>query len=314
MTVVTLGESMGLIRGSSIGDFAHLGSAEIDTGGAEGNVAIGLVRLGVPVTWLGRVGDDSLGRRVVRDLRGEGVDVHAVVDTDATTGLMLKETPRFGSTTVTYYRRGSAGSRLRPGDLDELEIETASLLHITGVTLALSATARETIRTAIARAHAAGVPVSFDVNHRSRLWGADAASPVYREITASADVVFAGSDEAALTLGMPASTSTEALAEGLTALGPHEVVLKHGAAGASTYVNGMLLTAPAVAVEVVDTVGAGDAFVAGYLSELLVGASAEQRLTTATLTGAFACRHPGDWHGAARRSDLLAIACDPVQR
>ena len=146
MTVVTIGESMGLIRGGRIGDFTHLGSAEIDTGGAEGNVAIGLVRLGIPVAWLGRVGDDSLGRRVVRDLRGEGVDVRAVVDADATTGLMLKETPRFGSTTVTYYRRGSAGSRLQPSDLDGLEIEAASLLHITGVTLALSESARDTIR------------------------------------------------------------------------------------------------------------------------------------------------------------------------
>ena len=92
------------------------------------------------------------------------------------------------------------------------------------------------------------------------------------------------------------------------------MVIKHGAAGASTCVGGTLFTAPAVAVEVVDTVGAGDAFVAGYLSELLVGAPVEQRLTTATLTGAFACRHPGDWHGAARRSDLLQVTGDPVRR
>lgn len=314
MTVVTLGESMGLIRGGTIGDFAELGSADLDTGGAEGNVAIGLARLGVPVTWLGRIGDDSLGRRVIRDLRGEGVDARAVVDADSTTGLMLKETPRSGSTVVTYYRRHSAGSRLRPSDLDGLEIETARLLHVTGVTLALSESARDTIRHAVARARAAGVPVSFDVNHRSRLWDAEAAAPVYREIAASADVLFAGSDEAALALGMLETSPIEALTVGLAALGVPEVVVKHGAAGASTYRDGTLFTAPAVTVDVVDTVGAGDAFVAGYLSELLKGAPVPQRLTTATLTGAFACRHPGDWHGAARRSDLLAVAGDPVLR
>lgn len=312
--VLTLGESMGLIRGGGIGDFAQLGVAEIDTGGAEGNVAVGLARLGVPVTWLGRIGEDSLGRRVVRDLRGEGVDVRAVIDPAAPTGLMLKETPRTGSTSVTYYRRGSAGSRLRPADLDSVDVEAAALLHVTGVTLALSDSARDTVRVAVARARAAGVPVSFDVNHRSRLWDADAAAPVYREIAASADVLFAGGDEAALTLGVAESVGASSLAAGLADLGAGEVILKHGADGASAFVDGELIRAAAVTVDVIDTVGAGDAFVAGYLSELLAGASVRRRLETATLAGAFACRHPGDWHGAARRSDIDAPEGDPVRR
>jgi len=312
--VITLGESMGLIRGDGIGTLDHLGTAAIDTGGAEGNVAIGLARLDVPVTWLGRVGDDSLGRRVVRDLRGEGVVVRALVDPVAATGLMLKETPRSGATNVTYYRGGSAGSRLDPGDIDGLDIESADLLHVTGVTLAISDSARETVRRAISRARDAGVRVSFDVNHRSRLWGAVTAAAVYREIAGMSDVLFAGDDEAALTLGIGDGAGITELCAALAALGPEEVVLKHGPAGASTWLDGTVTTAPAVTVNVVDTVGAGDAFVAGYLSEVLAEASIEQRLATGTLAGAFACRHPGDWQGAVRRDELYAPVDDPVRR
>lgn len=106
-------------------------------------------------------------------------------------------------------------------------------------------------------------------------------------------MLFAGSDEAALVLEMLETSRIEALAAGLAALGVPEVFLKHGAAGASTYIDDTLFIAPAVDVDVVDIVGAGDAFVADYLSELLVGAPVQQRLATATLTGAFACRHPG---------------------
>ncbi|QIG39411.1 sugar kinase [Microbacterium sp. 4R-513] len=312
--VVTLGESMGLVRGAGIGSFTQIGSAEIDTGGAEGNVAIGLARLGVDVSWLGRVGDDSIGRRVIRDLRGEGVDVHAIVDEAAATGLMLKETPRAGSTVVSYYRAGSAGSRLTPSDLAGIELEHARLLHVTGVTLAISDSARATVFAAIERARAAGVRVSFDVNHRSRLWSTETARPVLREATALADILFAGDDEAAIVLDAETPPCLEETAEALASLGPREVVLKHGAAGASAWLEGVLTSAPAVAVPVVDTVGAGDAFVAGYLSELLAEAPTEKRLGTATRTGAFACRHPGDWQGAARLAELAHLEADPVTR
>jgi 2-dehydro-3-deoxygluconokinase len=312
--VVTFGESMGLIRGVGVSSFAELQSATVDTGGAEGNVAIGLSRLGVDVCWMGRIGADSLGRRVVRDLRGEGVDVRAIEDTNAPTGLMIKETPHSGSTRVSYYRRGSAGSRLKPGDLENLELESATLVHVTGITLAISASASETVRVAVSRAKAAGVLVSFDVNHRRQLLTDDEAAKVYREVASDADILFAGDDEAALVLGMAQGGSAMQLASALGELGPSEVLLKHGPGGATAWANGALVHQPAVEVDVVDTVGAGDAFVAGYLAECLAGAPVERRLQTAALAGAFACRHPGDWQGAARRDDLERGAVDPVSR
>ena len=164
-------------------------------GGAESNVAVGLQRLGVSTSWLGRVGDDPLGERITRALRGEGLDVRALVDTGAATGLMLKERPSAASTAVHYYRHGSAGSRLEPADLPAGWIEDADLLHVTGITPLLSATARAAVLDAVERARAAGVPVSFDVNYRSALAGPEVAGPILREIAERSTLVFGGVEE-----------------------------------------------------------------------------------------------------------------------
>lgn len=310
--VVTIGESMGLVLGAGVGGWEHTSQAHIATGGAEGNTAIGLARLGVPVTWLGRVGDDALGRRVVGDLRSEGVEVRALLDAGAPTGLMLKSTPRAGATTVDYYRRGSAGSRLEPADLEDLPLETGDILHVTGVTLALSDSARETVIAAVDRARATGALVSFAVNHRSRLWGRVEAVEAYARIIALADIVFASDDEARM---LHPHTAPEELARALAAAGPADAVVTLGGDGAVAVIDGELHRVAAVPITPVDTVGAGDAFAAGYLSERFAGSDPAGRLRTAALAGAYACLHPGDWQGGIRRSELEgAASADPVTR
>jgi 2-dehydro-3-deoxygluconokinase len=298
--VVTLGEGLAVLRTTEVGSLAQLSQLQVGTGGAEGNVAVGLARLGVPVTWLGRVGDDGLGRRVARELRAEGVDVVAIVDGAAPTGLLLKESPTPGSTVITYHRAGSAGSRLTPDDLALLPLQQGDVLHLTGITPALSASARATVFAALDLADAVGATISYDVNHRSRLWSTEEAMPVHREIAARAHLLFASDDEVELLGGVEAP----------------ELVITRGAAGASALRDGRLVEQAAVPLaSVVDTVGAGDAFVAGYLAELVSGSSVEQRLLTGVRTGAAACLHPGDWEGAATRADLAAVAGgDPVQR
>lgn len=310
--VVTLGETMGLLRAASVGSLEHVSDFRLHIGGAESNVAIGVARLGRPSVWMGRVGDDGVGRRVVRELRAEGVGVVAPVDESARTGLMLKESPTAGTTRVSYYRTASAGSRLTIDDLDFERIAAAGVLHVTGITLALSESAEQAVFAAIGAAVAAGVPVSFDVNHRPALWGGRDPRPIYRRVAERCDIVFAGTDEAELLMA-PAAPAE--LATALSGLGPRQAIVKLGEAGCVASIDGEVLSAPADPITPIDTVGAGDAFVAGYLVGLLDGLDPADRLRQAARCGAFACLGPGDWESLPRRADLEAFGSgDPVIR
>ncbi|MGN6408855.1 MAG: sugar kinase, partial [Curtobacterium sp.] len=272
--VLTFGETMLLLAGGDTGAVPDLEHMRVDTGGAESNVAIGLVRAGVPTTWIGRVGTDPAGDRVTRDVRSAGVDVVAVPDPDRSTGIMMKERLADGRTRVTYHRRGSAGSALRASDLPASAVERAALLHVTGITLALSDDARATVEAALDRAEAARVPVSFDVNHRPKLIDPDTARSRYRAVAARSSIVFAGDDEARLVLGLGEDEGDdETLAHELAALGRGRAVVKLGSRGAVASVDGVFLRRAATPVRVVDPVGAGDAFVAGWLAAALGGAT-----------------------------------------
>lgn len=310
--VVTLGETMAMMKAETLGPLAHTASLSLGIGGAESNVAIALQRLGNTVTWAGRVGADSLGDLVLRELRAEGVQIAASRDDTAPTGVMIKERRTQDAQKVWYYRSGSAGSRLAPGDVPTEDIAAARLLHVTGITPALSSSAAEAIDYAISCAKEAGTLVSFDLNYRSALWKHEEAGASFRRIAAKSDVVFAGEDEAALAVGHAPPAE---LARRIRDLGPGQVVIKRGSAGCLALIDGTQYEQPAIPITPVDTVGAGDAFVAGYIAELLAGLDVPGRLLTAVRTGAFACLVPGDWEGMPRRSELeLLEANEPVSR
>jgi 2-dehydro-3-deoxygluconokinase len=302
----TFGETMGLVAADTIGLPEYVKSFTLSIGGAESNVAIGVARLGGPVTWAGRVGPDATGDLIERRLRSEGVRTLAIRD-EAFTGLMVRYRRTGEVTHVDYHRAGSAGSRLCVTDLPAAELESAAIVHVTGITPALGDSARTAVFHAVETARAAGVPVSVDVNYRGKLWSRFDAAPVLRDLVSRADLVFAGPDEAALFLG------PEPPLDGLARLGPAEVVVKDGARGCTALIDGARFTLPARAVTVVDPVGAGDAFVAGYLAERMAGAPPEARLRTAVAAGAFAVTVPGDCEGLPRRADL-AVATDNVTR
>lgn len=310
--VVTLGETMALMKADTPGPLAHASALSLGIGGAESNVAIALRRLGTSVTWAGRVGEDSLGDLVVRELRAENLNVVASYDPQAPTGLMIKERRTMDAQKVWYYRQGSAGSRLSPDDVPAGHIAAAKLLHITGITPALSISAADAVHLAIDHARAAETTVSFDLNYRSALWGPEEAGKQFRTIAARSDLLFAGDDEAALAVG--GGTPLQ-LAQRLCDLGPRQVIIKRGAAGSLALIDGKKYLQPAIPIRAVDTVGAGDAFVGGYIAELLEGEAAPLRLLTAARTGAFACLVPGDWEGMPRRKELALLdAGDPVAR
>jgi 2-dehydro-3-deoxygluconokinase len=297
---------MGLVAAEGIGPLDFVRGFTLTIGGAESNVAIGVARLGGTAAWLGRVGPDGTGDLIERRIRGEGVRTIAIRD-DAFTGLMIRHRRSGELTHVDYHRAGSAGSRLCPTDIPAAELESAAIVHVTGITPALSGSARAAVFQAVETARAAGVPVSVDVNYRAKLWSRFDAAPVLRDLVTRADLVFAGPDEAALFLG-----ATPPL-DGLAGLGPTEVVVKDGGRGCTALIEGERFTVPAPEVTVVDPVGAGDAFVAGYLADRMAGADPATRLRTAVAVGAFAVTVPGDCEGLPRRADLAGGA-DNVAR
>jgi 2-dehydro-3-deoxygluconokinase len=312
--LLAVGETMALLTTPELGRLRHAGSLALGVAGAESNVAIGARRLGCPAAWVGRVGDDELGALVVSRIRAEGVDVGGVVrDPGAPTSLMLKERRTAAMVRVLYYRRHGPGSRLEPGDLDPAQVAAAGVLHVTGITPALSDSARATVEHAVELARKAQVPVSFDLNYRSALWPADRAAAVCRDLAARADLVFASDDEAEL-LGLHGDPADLAL--GLAGLGGGHAVVKLGERGAVAAVDGRVHLVDPVPVQAVDPVGAGDAFVAGYLAETLAGRPVPERLATAAACGAFAVTAPGDWEGLPSRDELAALTHRPgtVQR
>lgn len=301
--VVTLGETMGVLRASEVGPLHHAGTLRLGVAGSEFNVAVGARRLGADATWFGRVGNDEVGDLVLRELRAEDVTARAV-RVEAPTGLMLKSSRSHDITSVTYYRTGSAGSQLCADDLDEDVIRSAGVLHVTGITPALGPDPAHAVHAAVETARAAGVPVSVDLNFRSRLWDAARATVVFRELVAGADILFAGDEEAAL---LVAEDDPAVAVRKLAALGPRQAVLTRGERGCVAAVDGTVVERAAVPVRAVDPVGAGDGFVAGYLAELLLGEPVERRLATATATGAFAVTVPGDWEGLPSRDELAML-------
>jgi 2-dehydro-3-deoxygluconokinase len=301
--VVTFGETMAALR--SAGPLRLGGSMNLSVAGAESNVAIGLARLGHRVRWVGRVGDDELGALVLRTLRAENVDVSgAVVDDSRPTGLILFEQRLSDVTRVLYYRSGSAGSALDDADLSAaMDPAPAPVLHLTGITPALSVTAAQATRACAQRAREAGAIVSFDVNYRSRLWSAADARDALRPLALLASLIFASEAELALVAADPARGAAAA-ADELLGRGARAVVVKRGAEGATSYTADLPRSVPARRVRAVDVVGAGDAFVSGYLSGVLDGLGEERRLRRGTEVSACAVASSGDWEGLPTRREL----------
>jgi 2-dehydro-3-deoxygluconokinase len=302
--LLTFGEALVSLRAA--GPLAAGGALTMHLAGAESNVAIGLARLGHRAAWVGRVSTDELGEYVLRQLRAEGVRIDDVTrDPDRPAGLMFLERRTADVTRVGYHRAGSAGSALRVEDLRKPLAAGARVLHLTGITPALSDSAREATTWAAQTGSRSGMLVCLDVNHRARLWTREAARAVLAPLAGYASVVIASADELDLVDEPGADEST--VASGLLARGVRTVLVKLGAGGARAYTRDGVRHAAAVPVTAVDTVGAGDAFTAGYLSGHLDGLDLAGRLGRAVTLGAFAVAGHGDWEVLPRRDELSLL-------
>jgi 2-dehydro-3-deoxygluconokinase len=312
--LLTLGESMVSLR--SAGPLSAGGALTMHVAGAESNVAVGVARLGHRAVWAGVVGADPHGDFILRQLRAEGVGLQHREDAARRTGVMFLEQRTADVTRAFYYRSGSAGSTLSPEDVDRVLQPGIRILHLTGITAALSPESRKAVEYAAERAAAEGMVVSLDVNYRSKLWSRAEARQVLTPLARHATILVASDDELGLVAAVPAATrdpdaAEAAMAAELLGRGVSEVVVKRGAAGAGVHTADGRWEAPAVPVTSIDTVGAGDAFTAGYLSALLDGADVPGRLQRGALLGAFAVSTAGDWEGLPARAELALVATTP---
>ena len=290
--VVTLGEPLVVLLPTEPVGLDEAGPLALAVGGAEANTGLLLARLGHSVSYVSRVGDDPFGRRVVGALAREGVDVTRVrVDPDAPTGLYLREWLPDGLRRVHYYRAGSAASRLSDADLDEGVCAGARVLLLSGITPALSASCAAAVRRAIVLARAAGALVAMDLNYRPRLWDRATARRALVPLMGQADVLLMSREDSLAILDADGEPAMRAAAS----LGARMVVLKMAEDGAAALVEGAVVWAPGVAVgEVVDPVGAGDAFNAGFLSCRLRGGGIADALRAGNELGAAAVASLGD--------------------
>lgn len=284
--LLAVGETMAMVAPTAAVALAEATDFLVDAGGAESNVAGHVAALGHRAVWFSRLGADALGDRVLRQLGERGIDVSTVVrDRERPTGVYFKDPGRG----VIYHRAGSAASALSPDDADAVALGGLRILHGSGITAALSPTAAAFLDRLIDRCRAAGVTVGFDVNHRPPLWPTGKAAEPLLALARRADIVFVGRDEAEELWGTAAPDDIRALLPEVP-----EVVVKDGDTGATAYSADDAFFEPSLPVEVVEAVGAGDAFAGGYLAACLDGGDATARLRAGHARAAIALRSTMD--------------------
>ncbi len=303
--VVALGESMVTFLPSRPGRLADVPSYDRGIGGAESNLACALAAAGHTVRWVSRVGADGFGDHLVETVGSYGVDVSCVRrDPDRPTGVYFRTAGDRGTAAheVAYYRAGSAASAMSVDTVGLDAVRAGRVLHLTGITAALSADCLGLLRELTAPR--SGRPlVSFDVNHRPRLWTDGNSPQVLLELARGADLVFVGEDEAAEVWGLDGVDAVR------TAFpDPEVLVVKQGELGATVFDRERVLHVPAPRVDVVAAVGAGDAFAAGFLSATLRGLTVRDRLRHGHLMAAAALTVPGDLAVPPSRDDADRLA------
>ncbi|WP_331460637.1 sugar kinase [Arthrobacter sp. zg-Y750] len=297
LSAVCLGESMAMLTPASEQTLEQADVLQVGLGGAESNVAMGLAAMGIETHWIGRVGEDGFGSRILADLRAHSVGTTGVQrDPLRHTGLYVKVPAKEGQSgsgsSMLYYRQDSAASAMGPDLLSDKVVSgllaDARLIHLSGITPALSPDCLELCR-AVLSLPRNGRIISFDVNWRPALWhGRDHG--VLQELANLADVVLVGSDEAEHAFGTGNEQELRALLPD-----PEVLVIKNEAFTAVALErSGAREEVPALSVEVLEPVGAGDSFAAGYLSGMLLGLDLKASLRRGHISAACTLTVPGD--------------------
>lgn len=305
LDVVTFGEAMMLLVADRPGPLEDAESFVKGTAGAETNLAIGLSRLGIKTGWASRLGDDSMGRYLIKAMQREGIDCsHVVVDPTQRNAFQIKEcVVGGGDPLVESHRKGSAASLFQPDQIDEAWLTSARHLHATGVFPALSDNCLATAQRCMQLMRAAGRTISFDTNLRPGLWSSpERMREVINSLAAQADWVLPGIEEG---LQLTGAHTPEEVARFYRQQGSKLVVVKLGPAGAYfDGEDGQGFVPGYPVLQVVDTVGAGDGFAAGVVSAMLEGLNVIDAVRRGAWIGSRCVQVRGDTEGLPTRAQL----------
>ncbi|WP_079528744.1 sugar kinase [Halobacillus hunanensis] len=303
--VITIGDAMITFDPSHNGPMRFASSFERKAGGAEFNFAIGCARLGLSTGWISRLGNDEFGKFIRNFARGEGVDVSRVqLLDDYSTSLNFKEIRADGSGRTFYYRDRSPTEALSEATLDEEPLRHCKLFHVTGVFAAIDPDKNiPLLKRAITIAKDHGAAISLDPNIRLKLWSQKQAKMGLTELLPYVDVLLIGEEEADLLFD---THDPDELVQTCKPYGISTVAIKKGEKGATAYQQGEMIQVEAVSPKkVVDTVGAGDGFDAGFVYGLLKGWPLERTVQFANIIGSMVVSVYGDNEGLPELEDVL---------
>lgn len=292
--VSTIGETMLRISVDNGVPFETAENAAIHPAGAESNVAAALSCLSRRVAWASRLPDSPTGRAVAGPLRRAGVDLsHVTWCASGRVGTFFVElVPPPAPVRVTYDRAVSCATEMTPDSIDWPRLLRTRLLHLTGITPALSADCLTTVRQAVKRAKDANVPISFDVNFRRKLWPPEQAREALLPLMQEIDLLFIGESDAAEVFGI--TGTPEARLDALrTATSAKRIVLTVGGEGVVAWDGSATVRQPSQPTVVIDRLGAGDALAAGVIHGWLDG-DFSLGLRAGAALAALALRRRGD--------------------
>lgn len=281
--VISMGEPLLEFNAEEEGSLAEVKRFILGWGGDTSNFAVAAARMGAKVGYFTRLGCDEFGDCFLRLWEREGIDVSRVQrDPEAPTGIYFisrKGREHF----FTYYRAGSAASRMRPQDLPLEYIKGARIFHTSGISQAISTSACDAVFSALSAAKEAGVVISYDPNLRLRLWPLERARAIIHRAAAMADILFPSLEDGRVLTG---KENAEEIAGFYLGLGPKVVVLKLGHEGCLVATSQGMIRIPPYSVEALDTSGAGDAFDAAFVVGYLAGWELEKCARFANAAGA----------------------------
>ena len=304
---ILVGEPMGLFIAQEEGELSDVSGYSMAVAGAEFNVAVGLARLNLPVTYLTRLGEDPFGQKIVRTLQRNGIGSEFVsFSKERSTGFMLKSKVSTGDPKIFYFRKGSAASTLSKEDVDRMDFSGYGFVHLTGIFPALSESTKEASFYLIKKAREHGLTVSFDPNLRPQLWpDTETMVQTLNEFAALSDYVLPGEAEGELLCG---DRDPRKIGRFYLERGAKAVVTKMGSRGAYLMTEQDQELVPEFSIEkVVDTVGAGDGFAAGILSALMEGKNLYEAVRRANAVGAIQVTSIGDNDGLPSRAQLAGF-------